>query len=153
MQEIMKKPVKIVLGILGGIIALGITLFVVVFSILNKQKNADYYVLGNDQIVSVKTVIGVREISGVSTGIRNGVSTKTYHYKSETSTDDASQYVAYLVEQEGFVPTILNQQSDRPVYAKDSVDEGKILILTIVDTGFGYTLMIQKGEGALTISE
>lgn len=149
----MKKSVKIVLGILGGIIVLGIILCVVVFSILNNQKNADYYVLGTDKIASVKTVIGVREMSGVSTSIQNGVSAKTYNYKSETSTNDVSQYVTYLVEDEGFIPTILNQQSDQPVYAKKSVDEGKILILTIVDTGFGYTLTIQKGEGTLTISE
>lgn len=149
----MKKSVKVVLGILGGIIVLGIILGMVVFSVLNNQKNADYYTLGADQIASVKTVVGVREISGVSTSTQNGVSAKTYDYKSETSTTDVSQYVTYIVEEEGFIPTILNQQSDQPVYAKESVDEGKILIITIDDTGFGYTLTLQKGEGTLTISE
>lgn len=149
----MKKPVKILLGILGGIIVLVIILCVVVFSILNKQKNADYYVLGSDQIASVKTVIGVRDITGVSTSTQNGVSSKIYNYKSETSTNDVNQYITYLVEQEGFILTTLNQQSDQTVYAKESVDDGQVLILTIVDSGFGYTITMQKGEGTLTISE
>lgn len=149
----MKKSVKIALGIIGGIIVLGIIFCVIIFSMLNKQKNADYYVMGTDQIASVKNVIGVRDISGVSTSTQSEISSKSYNYKSETSTNDISEYITYLVEKEGFIPTILNQQSDQPVYAKKSADEGKVLILTIVDTGFGYTLTIQKGEGTLTISE
>lgn len=61
--------------------------------------------------------------------------------------------MAYLVEQEGFLPTDFNQPINQPVYGKKSLDEGKILIVTITDTGFGYTLMIQKGEGTLTTSD
>lgn len=149
----MRKSVKIALGIAGGIIILGVILCVIIFSLFNTQKNAEYYVLGSDQVASVKTVIGVRDISGISTSNGSGVSAKKYNYKSKTSTDDISQYITYLVEEGGFTPTTLNQQDDRPVYAKESVDEGKILIITIVDTGFGYTLTLQKGEGTLTISE
>lgn len=149
----MKKSVKITFGILGGIIILGIILCVSVFSIVNRQKNADYFVLGNDQIASVKNVIVVREISGVSTSAQNGVSVKTYHYISESSTNDISQYVTYLVEEEGFIPTILNQQNDQSVYAKMFADKGKIQVLTVDDTGFGYTLTIQKGKGSLEGAE
>lgn len=149
----MSKTVKIVLGIIAVMIVLAAILCGVVFSILNSQKNANYYTLGNDEIISVKSVIGVRNILGVSATIQNGVSEKSYNYTSKTSSEDIKKYLTYLVEEEGFKSTVLNQNGDYPVYVKMSADQGKKLILTMIENGFGYTLTIQKGEGALTTSE
>ena len=143
----------IILGILGGFIVFVVILCVIVFSILNKQKNADYYTLGSDRIASVKSVIGVRDITSTSATAQNGVTTKSYDYRSTTSTDDILKYVTYLVDEEGFAPAVLNQNSSQPVYTKRSFEEDKILLLTMSDTGFGYTLTIQKGEGSLTVTE
>ncbi len=148
----MDKSVKIILVIVGGVAALAVAVCIIVgifvFSIVNKQKKADYYTLGNDQIASVKLAVGERNIVSVSTRTANGVTTKEYEYKSSTSASDIEQYEAYLQEQEGFIITTLNDEK-QIFLGKNSADEGKILIVEIVDTHFGYILTIRKGEGGL----
>lgn len=146
----MKKAICILIGIIVGIIVLAAIICVVVFSALNKTKNADYYDLGSDQISSVKAVLGVRNINRVSTSNNNGIITKLYEYRSNTSTEDIEQYIAYLTENEGFILTSLN--NNQQVYAKESNDKGKLLLLDITNNGFGFTLTIKKGEGTLTIT-
>lgn len=148
----MDKTLKIILLVAAGfvafVVAICIVVGIIVFSTLNKQKQADYFKLGNDQIATVKLVVGERKINSVSTETSNGVTTKVYEYKSGSSADDMKQYEEYLQEREGFVITSLSDEEPFCL-VKNSSDEGKILIVNIVDTQFGYVLTIRKGEGQL----
>lgn len=148
----MDKTLKIILLIAAGVAAFIVTICIIVgiivFSVVNKQTQADYYTLGNDRIAAVKMVVGERNITGVSTETTNGITTKVYEYKSGSSADDIEQYEVYLQEQEGFVITSLND-GEQTCYVKNSADEGKIVIVSIEDTQFGYVLTIRKGEGKL----
>lgn len=145
----MSKRKKIIIGVAGGIVAFTIILFVVVFSVLNGQMNAEFYELGSDKISSVKVVVGERGMTGVSTAIENGISKKSYNYKSETSAEDIKLYITHLLDNEGFLPLDMNNSGDL-MYAKVSADEGKIIVIDVMDTGFGFTLTIQKGSGTLS---
>lgn len=148
----MDKSFKFILLLIGGIIvfAVMVCIFVgiIVFSVINKQKNADYYTLGNDRIASVKAVVGGRSVNSVSTETSNGVMTKVYEYKSGSSAADIEQYETYLQEQEGFMITSLNEDG-KICYGKNSEDEGQIIIVDIADTRFGFILTIKKGEGSM----
>ena len=149
----MKRSVKILIGVAAAfvvaVIALTVTVLVCVFSMLNRQENADYYVLGEDQIPSVKLAIGTRDLRGIANSTRNGACSKRYTYRSDTCADDVDAYLTYLVEEAGFIPVRLNAGEERLYYAKESSEEGKLLILDVCNSGFTYVVTIQKGDGEL----
>lgn len=145
----MKKIVLIILGIVGIFASLIIFTCVVIFSVLNNQKNADFYKMGDDQIPSVKYVVGERNISGVSQSTENGVQTKVYKYHSDSIPDDIEQYTKYLVENENFLNETYMQDSSYSMYYKSSNESGKILIIYISNNMDGYTITIQKQKGTV----
>ena len=60
----MKKSTKIMLTAPGGAAVLIAAVVVTVFALLNHQKNADFYTLGEERIPTVKAVVGVRDLTG-----------------------------------------------------------------------------------------
>ena len=79
--------------------------------------------------------------------------TKTVEYKSDSVQDDLIKYVEYLRTDAGFS---LIKEMDLSVVpstvqlAKESVDEGQVIIIIIDYTLNGYTIKLTKGEGTLT---
>lgn len=130
---------------LGGIIA---------FITVSNTANANEYRLGNDKIKSVKAVVGKRQVTSVSTETSKGITTKKMEYKSDSVQDDLMEYTYYLRTDGEFN---LTQNMDLTVVSstielsKNSVDDGKIIMMTIEYNPFGYIITIQKGEGTLTV--
>ena len=148
-----KKIVLIVLGCviaLAAIICFTIYFFISSFSNLSDVKE---YTLGDDTISSIKSVVEKRKVTSVYTGIKNGITTKTVEYKSDSVQDDLIKYVEYLRTDAGFS---LIKEMDLSVVpstvqlAKESVDEGQVIIIIIDYTLNGYTIKLTKGEGTLT---
>jgi len=145
----MKKLLKIVLiifalGLIGGIIA---------FMAVGNTANAEEYKIGNDTIKSIKSIVEKRQVVSVSTKASNGVTTKTIEYKSDTVQDDLLKYTQYLRNEGGFALTKdmdLREIPSTVQLGKNSNDAGKIVMMTIDYNSFGYTIIIQKGEGTLT---
>lgn len=147
----MKKTnfLKFLIGAVCLLILLAGIIFGVIFSAVNKKMNSDYYTFGNDSIPSVKYVLGKRKMSSFSTNISSGVTTKTFHYISDTSPDDAARYTKYLVESADF-HRFEDNQNDYPVYyAKESVDEGKLIVVYVNYTNLEYKIIVQKGKGSM----
>ena len=148
-----KKIVLIVLGcviVLAAIICFTIYFFISSFSNLS---DVEEYTLGDDTIRSIKSVVEKRKVTSVYTGIKNGITTKTVEYKSDSVQDDLIKYVEYLRTDAGFS---LIKEMDLSVVpstvqlAKESVDEGQVIIIIIDYTLNGYTIKLNKGEGTLT---
>jgi len=134
------------LGLLGGIIA---------FVVTGNIANSDEYILGNDTIKSIKAVVEKRQINSVSTEISNGIITKRMEYKSSTVQDDLLQYTQYLRNEAGFCLTKDMDLSVIPSMVelgKASEDLGQLIIMTIDYNSSGYTVIIKKGQGTLTIN-
>ena len=109
--------------------------------------------MGDDTISSIKSVVEKRKVTSVYTGIKNGITTKTVEYKSDSVQDDLIKYVEYLRTDAGFS---LIKEMDLSVVpstvqlAKESVDEGQVIIIIIDYTLNGYTIKLTKGERTLT---
>lgn len=149
----MKKGLKIVLIVLASILILALVAMGVSTVMLGKTANAEEYTLGSDVIKSVKAVVDKRQVTSVSTGIKDGVQTKTVHYQSDSVQSDLVTYVQYLRGEAGFElikDMDLTQTPSTVQMGKESEDPGEILILTIDYDSFGYTITIQKGKGTLT---
>jgi len=151
----MNKGLKIALIIIPIVIVLMIAgLLGIVFLALNGTANADEYKIGNDVVASIKAVVGQRDVTSTETSISDGVTTKTMKYTSDTVYEDLLEYATYLMEEEDFVLTENMNLKVSPgtiEMAKESEEEGKILLLTIKYNKSGYTLILQKGAGELTL--
>jgi len=121
------------------------------------------YEMGKDSITSIKGVIGemgARKVTGVSTATNNGVQTKEYTYTTDPADEtqaanDIAAYWNYIHANDGFLSLVdfdsLPYAGDVELrFAKNSVDEGKIIIMDIEYNTKGYTITLTKGEGTLT---
>jgi len=122
------------------------------FVVGNAAKLTEYK-LGGDKVASVNAVIGeVRKTTGVSSGTSNGVRHKQYTYETTSMVEDLKAYSGYL-QNNGWLVTQgydLNAGTGEAQYGKESVDKGKILILSIAFAPDKYTIRINKLTGELT---
>jgi len=121
---------------------------------------AEYYTLGKDRIPSVLKVVGNRNIVNFDTEIANGTMVMVIVYWTDwadptQAANDMAKYFQYLLALDDFIP--LKSFDGLPYeggvemsFAKDSADEGNIVILDIDYNSKGYSLMFRKGEGKLT---
>lgn len=152
----MKKVFKVILIVVLCLVALGVIIGLVAHFATGKATDTEEYVIGDDSVKSIKTVVGERKANGVGTGVENGVTTKRYQYESDTVQDDLITYTQYLLNEAGF---ILTQDMDLTVApstvqcAKQSVEEGQVIVMTIEYDLNGYTIIMQKGTGTLTAND
>lgn len=148
----MKTFGKVVLIVVCVLVVIGFIGMGIAFFATGNTANADEYSLGNDTIKSVKAVVEKRDVTSVSSSTSNGVSTKEITYKSNTVYQDLLTYTQYLRSEGGFVLTKdmnLNVSPSTVQLGKESVESGKIILLTISYDSLGYTISIQKGAGTL----
>ena len=110
------------------------------------------YEVGGESIPSINSVIGKRSVNGVASGIENGMSYKSYNYKSDTVTEDLMTYIFELMEEHGFIPIVdfnLENISGVGQVAREAGD-GEILIVEFAYESKSYKIKIMKGEGTLT---
>ena len=147
-----KTGLKIALIIIGCFVAFIVLIVVIASSALGGQADADSYKLGNDEISSVKAIVGRREISSYETKTyTGGVTVKTITYKDvEDVQQDLMEYITHLRFNEGFSVTVaydLSLSSDSFQLAKPSVDGGMVILLDVEYSKTGFTLVFTKGEG------
>jgi len=123
-------------------------------------KDKGYYEMGKDRITSIVAVVGERKMTGTSTSTSNGVQTKTWSYTTDPddpgqASNDLATYITHLMRDEGFFVTIsidgLPADGGVPIQlAKESVDEGKVIIINIVYNSKGYTIELNKLTDTIT---
>ncbi len=148
----MNKVIKVILIIVCVVVVLGLLGMGIAFIATGNTANADEYTFGNDVIRSVKAVVEKRDVTGVSSGIENGVSVKEITYKSNTVQQDLITYTQYLRNEGGFKLTKDMNLTISPstVYlAKQSVESGKIILMNIEYDDLGYKIIMKKGVGTL----
>ena len=112
------------------------------------------YDFGTDKVPSVNAVIGEeRRVSGVNTGIDNGVRYKQYTYETQTMVEDLWAYYTRLSELGWIVTKDFNlyDGSGEMQLGIESADAGKILIISVAFTPNRYAVKVSKMEGTLTL--
>ncbi len=110
------------------------------------------YEMGKDNVLSITSVIGEREVTGVESGINNGIVSKQYIYVSETVYDDLLAYVTALMDQGWLVTKDIDLNvvpGSGELGKKSAADDGQILLLSFTYEESGYVIKIVKGEGTL----
>jgi|GEM_PF-1608350 len=121
-------------------------------SILSDAAELQEYDMSGDSVKTVNAVVGEREVTGVETGVTNGVINKQYTYESNSVFDDLMAYTQYLRENGWNVTQDydLNVTPGNAQLAKESADTDKILVLSIAYEDSKYAIKITKGDGTLT---
>ncbi len=100
--------------------------------------------VGQDNIVSVFPVIGEKKITGTRAGTVNGVPYKNLTYEARMISDDEiAQYIDALTG-EGFVQikdTIINGAEKTLQLAKQSVQDGKLILVDILHNSTDHTVL------------
>ena len=146
----MKKTLKI----LAIILACVIFIFLIVSIIIKSVANSNFYKIDNDEIRSINSVVGKRKVTYTSLSIDSGVKTKIMTYKSDSASlanEDINNYYNYLKKNEGFYVTKVDPDNTPIEMAKESVEKGNIITISIKMDESSYTLIIKKFEGTLNL--
>ena len=140
---------KIIIG-LAILLVLIICAVAALFYIVGDAAKITEYEFGADKVASVNAVIGeTRKVSGVSSGTSGGVQQKQYVYESASMLKDLTTYSRHLMSNGWIVVKSfdLNTGNGEAQFATQSVDEGKILVMSIAFEPDKYAIKISKFEG------
>ena len=127
-------------------------ILMILFGACSAAEKLEAYEVGGESIPSINSIVGQRSVNGVASGIENGMSYKSYDYKSDSVTEDLVAYVFELRDNHGFIPIVdfnLDAIPGVGQLAKEAGD-GEIIIVQFDYVSSGYTIKITKGEGTLT---
>ena len=143
--------------ILLALVVVIVVSIIVAFLVTGNTAKQDYIKIGKDEVPSVKLILGEeRNITGVSSSVTNGVRTKEIKYSvTEHQSEEMFRYAQALVDNYGFYS--LNDSDftgDRGYgfeFAKESSEDGYIVIVRIDYDRSGYTITLSRGVGTLTL--
>ena len=150
------KPKKKGKGVLIGcgsalafVVLIAVIIVVAASSALRKAANADYYNIKNDQVPSVKYVLGEkRKVTGTGTEIKNGVTNTYWQYDSSTPEQDIDTYFNSLAENEGWTP-VYDGDMEFAGVGRNSVTPGYQLEVQAEHTDDGYIISVYYLQGQL----
>ena len=117
----------------------------------------DFFKLGDDQIPTVKYVLGEeRKITSYSTSKSGGIQETVVKYSvSENQGDEMLEYCKALMDKYGFYNTTPYDFSGAKgsgfEFMAESVEEGYLLVATVDYDKNGYVLTYKRGKGELTV--
>lgn len=134
------------------IILLMITFLSFIFNLL-KNKDDKYYVLGNDKIPSISSIVGERELYKYKSSDGDNYISKTYKYKNiKNPTSDITNYIDTLKNDYNYLYTSkidLSKKEGKLQLGNNSVDSKKIIIVNITYDKDSYTITLTKGDGKI----
>ena len=137
-----------------SIVAFLLSFAMILLSACSSAAKLTEYELGDDKVSSINAVLGEdRKVAGVSTGKDNDVDYKQYTYESSSVMEDLIAYATYL-QDNGWIATMdvdFSATSGEAQFGIPSVDEGKILIISIAFDNGKYAIRFNKLEGELTM--
>lgn len=146
-------PAVIVLGLIAGV--------VIATQVTGNTAKKDYLTIGNDEVPSVKKIIGEeRNVTGVSSSNQNGIKKKVITYKvSAYQREEMQEYSKALYDRYGF----WYYETDESDFsgssgvdlrmARESKDDDYIIILRIDYDMSGYEITLTRVRGTLTVIE
>ena len=139
------KNIVVVSALLCAMLLLGAC------QILDNAAKLQEYDFGSDKVPTINAVVGERKVTGVETSTTNGAPQKQYTYSSTSVTSDLASYAQHLRDHGWIVTQDYNFYTipGSAQLAKESADDGKVLVLSIAYENAKYAIKISKIEGTL----
>jgi len=150
-----KRRVPLVLIIVGSVVVVIGLIALIAFLVLRNTSSQDFYKIGKDEVPTVQYILGEnRKAVHVSTSVENGVRKRVVEYQvSGNQNREMEKYAQALMDDYGFYETTPHDFSGSTgrglELAKESVEDGFIVIVEIEYDRSGYTITILRGKGTL----
>ena len=147
--------VKVLIVVVVVIAVAVAAVLVAVNRALSSATKADYYTIGNDQVPSVKLVLGSQpKLVSTTKSTSGSVITNTYQYTTAGDQgQDMSDYAAYLHDKDNFLAVTdldFSGSTGAGSLARNSVDGGRIVIAQLEFDTTGYVVTIVQQTGSVT---
>lgn len=124
------------------------------------SSTAEEIEVNDDKIPSIYKVIGEKKITGTNSSIKNDVRTTEITYqKGSISEEEIVEYMTYLMDEEGFIPTADTQEVDgnlvNQLGAESVTDDHIVLVDVTAPKDFEGSVVItyRSGQGKITMNE
>lgn len=142
----MKKKIIIICSIILLIIVGVIIYFAVKSNNIEKYENADKYIINDEEITSVKTVLGKKEIQKYS----RDSETLELTFKDENKEKSAEEYIKYLLNNGNYIKANLQDKNKQQI-SKSANNSSNVVIVETELTEEGFKVIIQVGPGQIHI--
>ncbi len=142
----MKKKIIIICSIILLIIVGVIIYFAVKSNNIEKYENADKYIINDEEIISVKTVLGKKEIQKYS----RDSETLELTFKDENKEKSAEEYIKYLLNNGNYIKANLQDKNKQQI-SKSANNSSNVVIVETELTEEGFKVIIQVGPGQIHI--
>ena len=118
---------------------------------LKEAAKLSEYEIGGENIPSITSAVGEREVTNVESSTNNGIVSKQYTYVSASVYDDLLAYVKLLME-DGWLVTKdidLNVVPGSGELGKKASEEGRILLISLAYEDGKYAIKVTKGKGTI----
>lgn len=153
----MKKDIikNIILITIFFIILLIIIMTISIIMSITGYKNKNYYIIGNDKIPSIYSIVGERKLYKYKTYNKDNVNFKLYKYRNiKNPASDISKYILELKDNYNFIYTSdVNLSNNNGIIelSTNSIDNNKIIIIKILYDNNSYDIELSKGNGKINI--
>lgn len=145
----MKKKLTIIISILV-IILLGVGIyFGVRASRIKKYRVADTYTVKGEEIISVKAVLGEKEIKKYSYE-KDNTETLVLTFVDSNKEQSAKEYIEYLADNEKYIK-MRTEDSNKYQIAKSADDSNDLVTVETECIEDGFTVTIMVGPGAIKL--
>lgn len=136
------------------IIPILIIIIIITCIFFKNKKDDKYYVLKDDKIKSITSIVGQRKLSKKTNKKYNSTIIKSYKYnKVKDPYTDLSKYILYLEQESNFINTKnynLNNNKGSIQLSRYSTNKSYIIIMDIRYNSNSYTIRITRGKGKIT---
>lgn len=142
----MKKKIIIICSIILLIIIGVITYFTIKSNNIKKYENAEKYIINDEEIESVKNVLGKKEIQKYS----KDKETLELTFKDENKEKSAEEYIQYLLNNGNYIKANLEDKNKQQI-SKSAENSSNIVIVETEIIENGFKVIIQVGPGQIHI--
>jgi len=148
--------------LVGAVLVIGITIGAIVLVstlVSSGVEDQDFFTIGKDEVPSVMYILGEKRIiTSVNKSNQRGITKWVYQYSVPANqSDEMETYALGLIDNHGFYSTtphsFTNPTGRGLEFAKESVDDGYLVVVHIDYDLSGYTIALMRAKGTLTVSE
>lgn len=142
----MKKKIIITCSVILIVIICIVAYFSIKASNIKKYKSTDKYEVNGEEIISVKTAIGEKELTKYTKTAERLELT----FKDSNKKQTAEKYIQYLLDNGNYIKANLEDKTKQQI-SKSADNSSNIVIVETEEIEDGFKVTIQVGPGQIKI--
>lgn len=142
----MKKKIIIICSVVAIVLIAIATYFLIRTNNLKKYRNATVYKLNNEEIVSVKEVLGEKNLVNYSRKSDRLELT----FEDSNKEQSTEEYIQYLLDNGNFIRARLEDKNKKQI-SRSAENSNNIVVVETEYTEKGFKVILQVGAGQIIV--